>query len=314
VPELWHAAQCAEDRLIVWLVRAARPSTFILSIAPFVLGALAGMRDASPRWLHILIGLIGIAALHAAANVINDWIDAPVDAIAAQTPGTRITTPGGVLNGSTSIGALRSAGLALLAVGGLCGVVLTLLGVRDVLLLYGFGMALAYSYTAPPLKIAYRGHGTAEIAAIIGYGVLPAAAGYASQTGRGTLDGVLIGVPLGVMAAVLLLIHDYFHADADRQAGKWTPVAAFGEEHAWWLLGVLVAACYASLVGLVLRGMLPLWALGLCLTLIPMAWAWRHIKPPADHERVETAIMFASQVHVLVGIGIAVALRLAASV
>ena len=161
------------------------------------------------------------------------------------------------------------AGILAWAGSSLCALLILLSGI------------VAYSYTAPPLAIAYRGHGLAEIAALLGYGMLPALVASTAQQNQLTWPPILLAAPFGLLAASLLLMHDYFHPDADQGAGKWTPVVAFGAQGAWTLLGMLIVSVVASLLLTILLMPLPLWTLFLLLTALPMGWAWTPIMSTA---------------------------------
>lgn len=291
------------------LWRAARLPTLILSLSPFVLGGIAGAGARGFDFYALTLALIATAALHIAANWVNDWYDAlsGADALAAQLPNSRITATGVLLSGESTITQVRTASLVMLGIGAICAALLALYGRMICAMGVALGAALAISYTAPPIRLAYRGHGLGEVAAVIGYGILPA---MVAQSSQGVLDActILIGAPLGLLAAALLLIHDYLHPEADRQAGKLTPVVAFGADRAWVLLGVILIATYLMLITLIAVWHLSLWTYALILTVLPLGWAWLNMRPPTSHEAIFTAIQYATQTHLIVTVALIAAL------
>jgi 1,4-dihydroxy-2-naphthoate polyprenyltransferase len=285
---------------MIALWRSARPTTLLLPLSPFALGGIAAGRDADFDAYAMLLALIAVVALHLMANWINDWWDtlSGVDDLAAMLPGSRRTAPGRLLPGENTLPRLQTASVLMLCIGMTCAALLTMRGLNACALIVVIGGILAISYTAPPISLAYRGHGSGEIAAALGYGVLPAMAACASQ---GVLNSraLLIGVPPGLIAAALLLIHDGLHPEADRQSGKQTPIVAFGADRAWLLHGMLIMVLYGMLAAALIAYDLPFWAWTIMLTAAPMIRAWLHLRPPASQDAILTAIQYATQTHVI---------------
>jgi 1,4-dihydroxy-2-naphthoate octaprenyltransferase len=153
-------------------------------------------------------------------------------------------------------------------------------------LLFGLaGVACAWWYHAPPLRLSYRGLG--ELAVALCYGPLIAAGTYVVQ--RGTVPGwvVLAALPLGLLIAGFLLINELPDVRADASVGKRTLVVRLGTARAARALALLVAVAFAGIVLLPLAG-LPgaVWA-GLA-GLPPAAAAARRAR--RDHDRTARLI------------------------
>lgn len=310
MPELYGLVRGQKVSSGAALWRATRPSTLALSLVPFALGALVGWRSGGGGWGWSGLALLGWLALHLGANGVNEWFDflSGADRLAQARDGDRVTTPGVLLADESKLAQVRWLTLTLFGLAGVCGLSLTF--GRNILLggFFALGGLLAYSYTAPPLKLAYRGHGLGELAALAGYGLLPAAAAALAQTGYFDRRATLIGLPAGIQAAALLAMHHYLHAKSDRLAGKMTPVVAFGPQVTWWALGLTLVLSYAVLSVVVGVLALPVWTLAACLTLIPVGAGWLKMRPPATHAGIIESISFVAQAHLLsalvMGIGL----------
>jgi len=106
------------------------------------------------------------------------------------------------------------------------------------------GVALAYFYHAPPLRLSYRGLGEAAVA--IAYGPLICAGTYLVQRGTIPAGVVLAAVPLGILIAAFLWINEFPDYVADALSGKRTLVVRLGRPPAArWFAGLGIAAAVA---------------------------------------------------------------------
>jgi 1,4-dihydroxy-2-naphthoate polyprenyltransferase len=120
-------------------------------------------------------------------------------------------------------------------------------------LLFGLaGVALAYFYHAPPIKLSYRGFG--ELAVALSYGPLITAGTYLVQ--RHTLDRdiLLASIPLGLSIAAFLFINEFPDMRADALAKKRTLVVRLGWARAQTAYVVLLGVSFACLASLPLLG------------------------------------------------------------
>ena len=104
------------------------------------------------------------------------------------------------------------------------------------------------------------------------------------QAGRLSVDAVLAGVPVGLLAANILVVNNYRDVETDAAANKRTLVVRLGRgaARAQFMLSLLVA--FSVPVIFLARGFRP-WCL-LPLALVPLAWAHvrrlRESKTPGD--------------------------------
>src|SRR2546427_771595 len=150
--------------------QARRAPFLIASITPVLVGALAAWQIRSAFSLPFFtLCLLGAVFIHLGANMANDaWDfrsgnDANVHHLNPFAGGSRVLIRG-VLNPRTHL----AVAFAFLGLGSLIGIYLVT-QVGTALLWIGiFGVAVAYSYVGPPLRLAHRGLG--EIAVGLEFG------------------------------------------------------------------------------------------------------------------------------------------------
>jgi 1,4-dihydroxy-2-naphthoate polyprenyltransferase len=158
-------------------------------------------------------------------------------------------------------GALATAALATVPI---------LLARGPVLLELGLiGAALAYFYTAPPLRLAAR-RGLGELSVILGFGPLLTTGTVFALTGQMLADSFLVGLPIGLLAGAILWINEFPDADADAETGKHNLLVTVGKKTGRWGYLILTGVAFIGTGALVAAGKLPAAALAVFLAL-PLA-------------------------------------------
>ena len=254
-------------------VGVARGPFLLLSITLVAAGAGAAAYEDGFSWSRTLLALVGLVALHAAVNTLNEVSDMRrgIDLHTRRTPfsGGSGTLPSGALSWQ---GALVF-GLAAAAVGLVIGLIL----LADIgwplvpFLVIGGVSVLAYSDVFARL-------GLGELFAGLGLGLLPVAGTALVQDGRLGAAGLAAGVPAFLMTFNLLFLNEFPDEEADRAGGRRNLVLLLGRPRAaalYSLLGLLVPVW---LVSAWLLGWLPaiaLIALIPSLMLVPpLRWAF----------------------------------------
>lgn len=230
------------------------------SAVPVAVGTAWGVRHAGHlSLLPLLLGLAGMAFLHAGANVINDVGDElngsdriNLDRIPPFTGGSRF-----IQDGILGIRTMAAWGVVLLLAGAAVGgVLVTLKG--PVVLVFGLiGGGLAIAYSLPPLVLAARGLGEAAVAVAFG---LPVAASAWLQLGVFTFDGMLTAAVVGCWTAAILICNEVPDIKADAAAGKRTLVVRLGTKRAPSLYLAVQAVASALQLALGWLSDLPAWA------------------------------------------------------
>jgi 1,4-dihydroxy-2-naphthoate octaprenyltransferase len=257
---------------LVWL-RGMRAPFFSASVIPVLVGGAAGYyASASFHWGHFLITLLGMVALHAAANMINDYFDYK-SGCDPNNPARTIFNGGSnvIADGLMTERTMRIGVVVAYAIGIACGLFLTLaIGPQGwvVLLLGVVGVAISYAYTAPRLLLAGRGVGEFGIA--LSFGLLSVQGAAFVQAGVFTWTAFFASLPVMGLITAIIWINQYPDVPADHAVGKDNLVVRLGLARARWGYYALLAITYLAIpIGLAV-GALPWWSL-LGLAGLPLA-------------------------------------------
>jgi len=250
----------ASPNKLALALRLARAHYTPVVIAATLAGGMYELwRGASVRWANLGLAAAGAFFAHLAANVVNDVFDfrSGVDSMAPtrESPdfgGSDVLTKGLMTPREATAWGVAFA-VAALGLG--AGIAVTAgWGVFVPALL---GALIAFEYVAPPLRFGYVGRGLGEVGILIAFGPLTVAGAAWAVAGRWSWGAAAVGVYVGINIVAILYCHHFTHFEADRAAGKMSPVAALGAAAGLrlaWLLPVLSAA---SLVGMVVARLLP---------------------------------------------------------
>ncbi len=252
----------------VWL-RAMRIQFLQASVLPVLLGAALGYHEASRFWETLGIMIVAIAAVNIGTNLANDYYDHRSGA----DEGNRDPTP--FSGGSRVIqerlippSQVLRASILFYALGAVLGLVLTWIAGWGLLLFGVFGIVLSYFYTAPPLKLGYRGMGEVLVGILLGpVSVLGA---YYVYTRRIGMDALALSLPVGLLVAAILYINQFPDAASDAAAGKRHWVVRLGKPRGVKVYILIVFMAYLSITLSAVSGLLPAWTL-LSLVTLPVA-------------------------------------------
>jgi len=263
-------------RQAYYLIRLARPLFLVGGFVFHGLGVAAALYDgAALSGAALLWGQAAITAGQLMTHFANDYFDLAADR-ANRTPtrwsgGSRVLAEG-LLPARVGLVAAVVCGLAALAATAVVALVARP-GAWAVLLLL-LALLLAWSYSAPPLRLHSRGLGELTVALIVP--ILTPLAGYALQMGRPGALPLLAAFPPACFQVAMILVINFPDAAGDRRADKRTLVIRLGGARAARLHPALLALGYLSLPVLVWMG-LPAAVAGAALLPLPLAvWlAWR---------------------------------------
>jgi 1,4-dihydroxy-2-naphthoate octaprenyltransferase len=249
------------SHLRLWLL-AARPRTLPAAIAPVLVGtALAGSEDVF-RAGPFIAALIGSIFIQIGTNLSNDYSDARRGADTEDRLGPVRVTAGGlmppkrVLVGTyVAFGIAVAAGIYLAAVSGW---ELIIVGIASIL--------AGVLYTGGPRPYGYEGLG--ELFVFLFFGIVAVAGSYFVQTEELRWEAFALAVPVGLLAAAILVVNNVRDIDTDRRAGKRTLAVKLGRERARDLYAAMIVVSF--LVPLALIGALSPWVL-LALGALPLA-------------------------------------------
>jgi 1,4-dihydroxy-2-naphthoate octaprenyltransferase len=247
----------------LWLV-AARPRTLPAAVAPVLVGtALAGAEDVF-RPLRFACALVGSVFIQVGTNLANDYSDARRGADTEDRLGPVRVTAGGllpprrVLVGTwVAFGIAVAAGAYLIAV---AGWELLLVGVASI--------AAGVLYTGGPRPYGYEGLG--ELFVFLFFGVVAVVGSYFVQVEELRWEAFALSVPVGLLAAAILVVNNVRDADTDRRAGKRTLAVRLGRPRARRLYAAMLGLAFAAPVVVAAAGGLSWWLL-LALLSAPLA-------------------------------------------
>jgi 1,4-dihydroxy-2-naphthoate octaprenyltransferase len=270
------------------LSKATRAKTLPVMLSPVVVGsALAWNRGSNFAWGWFAVTVVGAAALHLGANVLNDYYDerSGADKL-ARLDRTAVATGSGLIeSGVMSARAMLGLAAACFGVALACGLALSVARGWTVFALGAAGAFLAWQYVAPPIKYGYRGRGLGEAGIFCAFGLLPVAGSYYVQAQRLDAAAFWASIVPGMLTTLVLYHHHFLHWRSDKAAGKMTPVAALGPEAAVYVSGVAITITYMVLVAETGAHLFPWGALAALPTVLPLAAAWRKqaADPVAQH-------------------------------
>jgi 1,4-dihydroxy-2-naphthoate polyprenyltransferase len=243
-----------------WLtLRATRLPFLSATFIPVLVGLAIAVAHGFVDLPAALLTIVGAAAAHLGLNVANDVFDARLGADEKNVNPTQYSGGSRVIQyGLVSLRdmALISASMYAIAIG--VGIVLLLTRFSVELLVIGVaGILISISYTAPPLKLVYRGLG--EVMVGLGFGPIMLLGAYVVQSGGPIpLEPVVASVPIGLLVAMILYVNEVPDRPADERAGKRTLPVRLSRSAVinLYLLAALLAL--AVIAGGVLLGLLPI--------------------------------------------------------
>lgn len=254
-------------------VRLGRPKFLLQSTAAIGLGVTIAAYDGHQiNYTWYVITLLGVWCAHLMAHYSNEFFDLKADKANTShtewTGGSRVLVRG-LVQPSTSV----SAAYVLLFTAMMLVVVVpdTVLRVLAVL-----GLALAWFYTAPPVRLNYRGLGELTTAVTL-YGLAPVGSYYfQAHSLSTTVFAVVCPIFLFQLARQFLMNLSDF--EGDRKTGKRTVAVLLGPRRLVRAYMVVQAVAYCLIVTLGLVGALPpLVATAMVLTSVLPLWISRQL-------------------------------------
>lgn len=252
-----------ESRLQIW-ISSARPRTLPAAFAPVLVGAALAWHDGVFNAAAALLCLGFALLVQIGTNFANDYYDFMRGADSAARVGPRRAVAAGLIAPGTMKRAMWGVfaaafvvGLGLVAWGGPW---LVAVGVASIL--------CGIAYTGGPFPLAY--HGLGDVFVVIFFGFVAVGGTYFVQAGQLTANALLAGLPVGLLAANILVVNNYRDVETDAKANKRTLVVRLGRAAARaQFVGSLLIAFALPLVFLS-RGFRA-WCL-LPLLLAPLGW------------------------------------------
>jgi 1,4-dihydroxy-2-naphthoate octaprenyltransferase len=252
-------------------MRTTRLPFLTATIVPVLLGIAIAASHGSFDLAAAALTVIGAAFVQLGLNVANDVFDTTQGADDANVTPTQFSGGSRVIQyGLVSLRQMASLATAFYVAAAAVGLVLMATHGSPALLVIGVvGFVVSLGYTAPPLKLVYRGLG--EVAVALGFGPLMLLGAYVVQTGGAlTWEPFVASIPIALLVALILYVNEIPDRRGDAHVGKRTLPVRWPRSTV--VTGYIVAAtaAYVVVVAGVLAGLLPVPAVLMLLT-IPLA-------------------------------------------
>ena len=285
--------------------------------APFLLlpptlvasGAAAAAWDGSFSWLHTVMAVVGLVALHMAVNILNEWSDmrSGIDLHTKRTPfsGGSGTLPAGGMSTSTAL----TFGLVCAAVGLAVGLWFVPRIGAALIPIMALGAVCVLAYTDALTRV-----GIGEIAAGFGLGAGPVLGSALIQDGSWSRAAIAASIPAFFMTFNLLLLNEFPDEDADRAGGRKNLVILLGRRPAALLYVAAAISTPLSIAVSVVVGWLPALALvGTLPSLLlfkPLQWAAGDTKRPVPTPALGANVAWNLLTNTLIAEGLVAAVML----
>ena len=257
----------------------ARVPFLLLPVTLVASGAAAAAYDGAFDISRTVVALIGLVALHIAANVLNEWSDmrTGIDLHTNRTPfsGGSGTIPSGAVSTQTAL----AFGLGWAAIGLVTGLwLLTEVGwVLVPIMVLGAVFVLGYT------DLLARS-GVGEIAAGLGLGGLPVIGTALVQDGTIGPAAVAAAVPATLMTFNLLLLNEFPDEQADKAGGRRNIVIMLGRSGAAAVYSAAALMTSSAIIAAVIVDVLPVLSLAAVLPSLllvkPLRWAYTQPNEP----------------------------------
>jgi 1,4-dihydroxy-2-naphthoate octaprenyltransferase len=219
---------------------AARPRTLPAAVAPVLVGTALAATEGTFKWLTFVAAMLGAVFIQIGTNLSNDYSDARRGADTEDRLGpVRVTAGGLVPPRQVLVATYVAFGLAVV-----CGVYLIVTAGWQLLLVGAASILAGVLYTGGPRPYGYEGLG--EVFVFLFFGVVAVTGSYFAQVEELTWEAFVLAVPVGLLAAAILVVNNVRDLETDRRAGKRTLAVRLGRRRTRGLYGAMVYVAFLS--------------------------------------------------------------------
>ncbi|MGB9937319.1 MAG: prenyltransferase [Methanobacterium sp.] len=289
---------------IIKIIKLGRPMFLFDGFLLFLIGTLfAILFNAQFDLTKFLMGYCVLLLCHLAVHYSNDYYDSKTDTFFGPSP---VSGGSGILIDNPELKQFSKYFAIFLNISSIA-----LAGIFTVIFAYPigffllavFGNFLAWFYTAPPIKLAYRRLGELSNAL---YGILLPCAGFFTLMGTLTVPFLIFTIPLAFSRLVLTNSANTPDMEGDKLGGKITLVVEKGRKFGFKLIAVSAVFMTLSFILIPLTGLFPSlmnFNVLVLISLVPLGLALLgYIKMPLDRESATKYATFNIQSIFLLGI------------
>ncbi len=253
------------DLVSRWLIMT-RAAVTPMTLTAGLIGGLLASHAPDRNWLYFALALVGLWLAHASNNLTNDYFDLVNGVNTASAP-RALYAPHPVLAGWLSRSQLMLAIAVLNLIGAAIMGVLFLVRGWPVVAFAVAGLFISVFYVAPPLRLKH--HGLGEPGVFIVWGPLMVCGTYYVTAGELPASIWLASIPYAILVTTVLFGKHIDKIPYDSARNVRTLPVILGEQHALLVNEALMVLFYVVTAGLVLGGVLGIWAL-LVLAALPV--------------------------------------------
>ena len=249
-----RSSPAAPSTVRIW-VMAARLRTLPASVAPVLVGTSLGAVDGDFRPLAFVAALVGAIAIQVGTNLSNDYSDARRGADTEDRLGPVRVTAGGLVPPRQVLAATYISFAVAVAV----GIYLVAVAGWELLLVGAASILAGVLYTGGPRPYGYEGLG--ELFVFAFFGIVAVTGSYFVQVSHLTWEAFALAVPVGLLAAAILMVNNIRDLETDRRAGKRTLAVRLGSSRARAMYSGMVFGAFILLLPTWVSGALTAWIL-----------------------------------------------------
>jgi 1,4-dihydroxy-2-naphthoate octaprenyltransferase len=239
-------------KMIKALAIMRMPFLSAVLVPAFVAGAFAFHHlgaGTNFNWLNFSLTCLGVALLHLASNVLNDYFDVKDGTDDANNAYFTQFTGGSraIELGLIDLKGTKILGFTLLAIASIVGIYLTLESNLNTFYIGLAGAFLGYFYTAPPFRLVAQ-KGLGELSIALAFGGLVTLGTANVLTHELSWLAFIIGIPMGLLTANILLINEFPDAASDATTGKNHLVVTFGKKTGIGIYSSILVAAVVSYI------------------------------------------------------------------
>jgi 1,4-dihydroxy-2-naphthoate octaprenyltransferase len=217
---------------------AARLRTLPAAIAPVLVGTAVAVQRGVFRPGAFAAALLGALFIQIGTNLANDYSDAKRGADAEDRVGpVRVTAGGLVPPRQVLLATYVTFGLAVV-----CGLYLVAVSGVELLFVGIASIAAGVLYTGGPKPYGYEGLG--ELFVFLFFGIVAVTGSTFAQLETWPWEAFVLAVPIGLLAAAILVVNNVRDIDSDKRAGKRTLAVRLGRDRGRLIYAFMVYGAY----------------------------------------------------------------------
>jgi 1,4-dihydroxy-2-naphthoate octaprenyltransferase len=247
-----------KNKISFWLDNS-RPTALPQSILPALTAMFLSIHSEGFVWWLAVLAVVGVAFAHLGINLFDDYFDAKKKkqdyreeivhkGMRARIGKTPYLTSGAATENQLLIACCVFCGIAML----IGGVILWFRGI-NIFYIAAITAVIGIQYSAPPLRLSYRGLGEVVICIVCGCLNL-SGVGFAA-CGEFSKELFLISLPVGLLVMNIVYIHSILDFFPDKEVGKRTLAVLLNNRKAMLalLFFVIFVPFLSILIGIILK-------------------------------------------------------------